>query len=47
MFERSLSPEEKYTIGKDILAVLLLSALVFIVNRGIRISGLYMDDLYM
>lgn len=47
MFERSLRPEEKYAIGKDILAVVLLSALIFAVNTGIRISGLYMDDLYM
>ena len=31
----------------DLVAVLLLTAFAFWVNRGITIKGLYMDDLYL
>jgi hypothetical protein len=32
---------------KDILALLLLIVFAFVVNRGIEIKGLFMDDLYL
>ena len=31
----------------DAIAVLLLGAFAFFINRGIEIKGLYMDDLYL
>lgn len=37
----------KNELLKDILALLLLVGFAFLVNAGMRISGLYMDDLYM
>jgi hypothetical protein len=47
MFEKNLSAEERYEILKDILIMAFFSGFAFFVNNGIRISGLYMDDLYM
>ena len=37
--------EEKYEYLKDILLSLLLIGIAFIINTGISIKGLYMDDL--
>ena len=31
----------------DAIAILLLGAFAFFINRGIEIKGLYMDDLYL
>ena len=39
--------EEKYEYLKDILLSLLLIGIAFIINTGISIKGLYMDDLLM
>ncbi|KXB55567.1 hypothetical protein [Lachnoanaerobaculum saburreum] len=39
--------EEKYEYLKDILLSLLLVGIAFIINTGISIKGLYMDDLLM
>lgn len=47
MFERKFDLEEKYQMLTDLLVSSLLLIYSFIVNAGIRISGLYMDDLYM
>ena len=47
MFERDFSLEEKNSMLKDAVIMLLLLMAAFWVNAGIRISGLYMDDLYM
>ncbi len=47
MFEIKFDLEEKYNILLDVCASICLAVYAFIVNIGIRISGLYMDDLYM
>ena len=47
MFERKFDLEEKYHMLIDLFVSSLLLIYSFIVNAGIRISGLYMDDLYM
>ena len=39
--------EEKYEYLKDVLLSLLLTGIAFIINAGISIRGLYMDDLLM
>ncbi len=41
------SVTEKKDYRTDIILILLLFAWTFFVNRGIRMSGYYMDDLYM
>ena len=38
---------EKYEYLKDVLLSLLLTGIAFIINAGISIRGLYMDDLLM
>lgn len=47
MFENNFSLKERYELLVDILLIGVLFAFAFWVNHGIRISGLYMDDLYM
>ena len=47
MFERKFDLEEKYHMLIDLFVSSLLLIYSFIVNAEIRISGLYMDDLYM
>ncbi len=47
MFEREFSLEERNNLLKDSIIILVMFAFAFVVNTGIRISGLYMDDLYM
>ena len=47
MFERKFDLEEKYHMLIDLFVSSLFLIYSFIVNAGIRISGLYMDDLYM
>lgn len=47
MFEKNLSLEDKNELLKDSLIIFFFLGLAFFVNNKIRISGLYMDDLYM
>lgn len=47
MFESRLNIEEKNKLLKDILIIFSFIIFSFFINRQIKISGLYMDDLYM
>ncbi len=47
MFGYEFSSEEKQNILTDIIMIAIIVAWAFFINRTMRISGLYMDDLYM
>ena len=47
MFEKNLSLEDRNELLKDALIVAFFLGFAFFINNGIKISGLYMDDLYM
>ena len=47
MFQKRLSLEEKYQLVKDLLAMVGLVISAFVFNYGMKIQGLFMDDLYM
>lgn len=45
--EHKLSAEKRYEYLREVMILSIYIAIAFIINRGIRISGLYMDDLYL
>lgn len=40
-------PRKNKNVIGDIVAIVLMAAFTYFINRGIRLSGLYMDDLYL
>ncbi len=47
MFEKRLSLQQRCDLLTDMVIIGFFLGFAFLVNKGIRITGLYMDDLYM